>query len=100
MKQLTAQSRIRLQLYKKQAVLYPPGSINIFWNNCVSFVLAFFAKMFSYANIDLSPLNNLEKLSAWCLGAVGVLWLFFTMPCVGLQCAIVVFPGHTHLIST
>ena len=25
------------------------------------------------------------------------LWLFLTMPCVGLQCVIVVFPEHTHL---
>ena len=25
------------------------------------------------------------------------LWLFLTVPRVGLQCAIVVFPDHTHL---
>ena len=27
-----------------------------------------------------------------------VLWLFLTVPWVGLQCVIVVFPDHTHLL--
>ena len=26
-----------------------------------------------------------------------ILWLFLAVPLVGLQCIIVVFPGHTHL---
>ena len=30
--------------------------------------------------------------------AVGVLWLFLTVPCVGLQSVIVVFSDHTHLL--
>ena len=30
--------------------------------------------------------------------AVGVLWPFLTVPWVGLQCVIVVFPDHTHLL--
>ena len=34
-----------------------------------------------------------------CLVAVNVLWLFLTVPWVGLQCAIVVFPDHTHFLS-
>ena len=29
--------------------------------------------------------------------AINVLWLFLTVPWVGLQCVIVVFPDHTHL---
>ena len=29
---------------------------------------------------------------------VGVLWLFLTVPWVGLQCVIVVIPDHTHLL--
>ena len=28
----------------------------------------------------------------------GVLWLFLTASWVGLQCVIVVFSGHTHLL--
>ena len=29
---------------------------------------------------------------------VNVLWLFFMVSCVSLQCVIVVFPDHTHLL--
>ena len=29
---------------------------------------------------------------------VSVLCLFLTVPCLGLQCVIVVFPGHSHLL--
>ena len=36
-------------------------------------------------------------LSYGCLVTVNVLWLFLTMPWVGLQYVIVVFPGHNHL---
>ena len=29
---------------------------------------------------------------------INILWLFFTVPCVFLQCVIVVFPDHTLLL--
>ena len=31
------------------------------------------------------------------LVTINVLWFFLTVPWVGLQCVIVVFPDHTHL---
>ena len=34
-----------------------------------------------------------------CLVTVKVLWLFLTVPWVGLQCVIVVFPNHTHFLG-
>ena len=37
-------------------------------------------------------------LSFGCLVTVNVLWLFFTVPWVGLQFMFVVFPDHTHLL--
>ena len=37
-------------------------------------------------------------MSNICIVTISVLWLFFTVPWVGLQCVIVVFPGHTHLL--
>ena len=37
-------------------------------------------------------------LSYGCLVTVNVLWLFLTLPWVGLRCVIVVFPDHTHLL--
>ena len=36
--------------------------------------------------------------SCGCLATVSVLWLFLTLPWVGLRCVIVVFPDHTHLL--
>ena len=39
-----------------------------------------------------------ELVSSWCLVTVSVLWLFCTVPCVGLRCMIVVFPDHNHLL--
>ena len=37
-------------------------------------------------------------LSYRCLVTVNFLWLFLTVPWVGLQCVIVVFPDHTHIL--
>ena len=37
-------------------------------------------------------------LSYGCLVTVNVLWLFLTVPWVGLQRVIVVFPDYTHLL--
>ena len=37
-------------------------------------------------------------LSYRCIFTKNVLWLFLAVPWVGLQCVIVVFPDHTHLL--
>ena len=37
-------------------------------------------------------------LSCRCIVTINVLWLFLMVPWVGLQCVIVVFPDHTHLL--
>ena len=37
-------------------------------------------------------------LSYRCIVTLSVLWLFFTVPLVGLQCVIVVFPDKTHCL--
>ena len=37
-------------------------------------------------------------LSNRCIVTINVLWLFLTVPWVDLQCVIVVFPDHTHLL--
>ena len=46
----------------------------------------------------LLTLVALLLLSFGCLVAVNVLWLFITVPWVGLQFVIMVFPDHTHLL--
>ena len=45
-----------------------------------------------------SELVALPLLSFGCLLTVNILWLFLTVPWVGLQFVIVVFPDHTHLL--
>ena len=42
-------------------------------------------------------LVSLLLLSYRCLVTVNIMWLFLTVPWVGLQCVIVVFSDHTHL---
>ena len=40
----------------------------------------------------------LLQLSSQCLVTVSVLCLLFTVPRVGMQCVIVVFPGNTQVL--
>ena len=54
----------------------------------------------SFANI-LKMKRELVALLLFfcrCIATVNVLFLFVTLPRVGLQCVIVVFPHHTHLL--
>ena len=37
-------------------------------------------------------------LSYRCIVTIHILWLFLTLPWLGLHCVIVVFPDHTHLL--
>ena len=37
-------------------------------------------------------------LSYRCIVTINILWLFFMVPWVRIQCVIAVFPGHTHLV--
>ena len=45
---------------------------------------------------DLVPLL---LLSSRCHVAISVLFLFLTVPCVGLQCVILAFPDHNHFLD-
>ena len=48
--------------------------------------------------IEKKELVVLLRLHSWCLEPVSVLWLFPTVPWVGLWRVIVVFPNHTHYL--
>ena len=58
--------------------------------------------------VSILVCNHLEEerklvallLSYRCIVTISVLWLFLTVPWVGLQYAIVVFSDHTHLLFT
>ena len=68
---------------------------------CLSLIC--YALLFVHSSFAII-LERKRKRVAWlllsyrCLATVNVLWLFFAVPWVGLQCAIVVFPYHTHLL--
>ena len=57
----------------------------------ISFIMAVFLAL-------KRGLVALLLLSYGCLASVNVLWLFLTVPWVGRQCVIVVFPDHTYLL--
>ena len=61
------------------------------------FVIQYFMSLFCNHLERKRELVALLNLSSWCFVTVSVLWLFHTVPLVGLQCVIVVFPDHTHL---
>ena len=54
--------------------------------------------MFGSCSVMQYLVTFLVLQSSRRLVAVSVLCLFFSMPWVSLQCVIVVFPGHTHLL--
>ena len=46
----------------------------------------------------LNSRKAMHLLSFRCLVTVNVLWLYLTVPMVGLQFVTVVFPDYTHLL--
>ena len=54
--------------------------------------------VFNHLEEEERELVALLLLSYECLVTVYVLWFFLTVPWVGLQCVIVVFPDHTTLL--
>ena len=66
--------------------------------NCSMFFCALLYVHSSFAIILMGKreLVAFLSLSSWC--PVIVVWLFLTVPWVGLQYVIVVFPDHTHLL--
>ena len=55
--------------------------------------------LFSFAIILKTKRELIVLILFWyrCLVSVNVMWLFFTVPWVGLQCVIGI-PDHTHLL--
>ena len=60
-------------------------------------VQCFNSILFSFAIISLVALY-FNRPFDWCPVNVGVLCLFLAVPWAGLQCVIVSFSGHTHLL--
>ena len=71
------------------------------WGFCVLclfyYAVLYGLSCFAIILIKLIELAALQLLSSLCLVTIRVMWLFLAMPCVGLQCVIVVFHGDTRL---
>ena len=64
--------------------------------NCSMFCCTSIFARFAIILMGKTELTALLSLSSWCL--VMVVWLFLAVPWVCLQCVIVIFPDHTHLL--
>ena len=66
----------------------------------VSLCITLLSVLTSFAIIlmEKRELVALLQLSSWCLGTASAMWLYLAIQWVGLQCVIVVFPGHTRLL--
>ena len=72
------------------------------WVLCLSLIWNELLYVLSSFTIVLKRKRGLVALllfSYGCPDTVDVLWLFLTVPWVGLQCVIVVFPDHTHFFG-
>ena len=67
---------------------------SLFW-----YALLYVLSSFAIVLTGTKKLVALLLLSFGCLVTVNVLWLLLTVPWVGQQFVIVVFPYHTHLRS-
>ena len=67
---------------------------------CLCFVMHYCVSILVFGIIlkRKRKLVALLLLSYRCSVTINVLWLFLTMPLVGLQYMILVFPDHTHLL--
>ena len=69
----------------------------LFWN-AFWYALLYVLSSFAIILTRKRELFALLLLSVGCQVTVNILWLFLTVPLVGLQCVIMVFPDHTHFL--
>ena len=66
---------------------------------CVCLVLCICLCLLFFSRVPITLKRKiLFLLSHPCLAILYVLWLFLAVPWVGLQCVIVVFPGHNRFL--
>ena len=104
---------MHLSLPVAQAALRSKTVVQLLLIYCLMFFLLFVAVLYLYLfcyallcvrssfGIILKRKRELAALlllSYICTVTINVLWLFLTVPWVGLQCVILVFLDHTHLL--
>ena len=78
--------------------MFFPLFVGVLFLSLFRYALLFGHTSFAIILTRKRELITLLLLSFRYLVTVNVPWLFITVPWVGLQCAIVVFPDHAHIL--
>ena len=78
-------------------LIYFPLSVGVLCLSLICYTLLYANSSFAIILKRKGNLVALLLLSYRCLVTVNVLWLFLTVPWVGLLCVIAVFPDHYSL---
>ena len=78
--------------------IYFPLFVGVLCLSLFCYALLYVNSCFAIISKGKRKLVALLLLSYRCSVTINVLWLFLTVPWVGLQYVIVVFPDHTHLL--
>ena len=81
----------KLEHVQRQAARFISNDYQLFGEGCATGMLQTISVRKKHCSI-----NRLVVLKMYCY--YNVLWLFITVPWIGLQYVIVVFPDHTHLL--
>ena len=78
--------------------MYFPLFVGVLCLSLFRYALLFVHSSFAIILTRKRELIILLLLSFGCLVTVNDPWLFLAVPWVGLQCVIVVFPNHAHIL--
>ena len=78
--------------------MYFPLFVGVICLSLFRYALLFAHSSFAIILTRKRELITLLLLSFRCLVTVNVPWLFLTVPRVGMQCVIVVFPDHVYIL--
>ena len=85
-------------MQSKFCLMYFPLFVGVLCLSLFCYALLFVHFSFAIVLKWKRKLVTLLLLSYRCIVTINVLWLFLTVPRVGLQYAIAVFPDQTHLL--
>ena len=91
-------SKATVLLLLNYCLMYFPLFVGVLCLSLFCYALLWVHSSFAIILKRKRKLVALLLLSYRCSVIINVLWLFHTMPCAGLQCVIVVFPYHCHLL--
>ena len=78
--------------------MYLPLFVRVLFLSLFCYALLYVHSSFAIVLKRKRKLVALLPLSYRCIVTINVLWLFLTVPWVGLQYVIVVFPDHIYLL--